>query len=51
VYLCLYVNLKGRDHLGDLGADGRTVLTVKLHLKETECEVVDWINLILVRVQ
>jgi hypothetical protein len=35
-------NLKGRDHLGDLGIDGDII---KTDLGEVECEDMDWINL------
>jgi hypothetical protein len=32
-------NLKGRDHLEDLGVDGRMIL------KKTGCKVIDWMHL------
>jgi hypothetical protein len=35
-----FKNLKGIDHLGDLGIDGRIICT-KMDLKERECEGVE----------
>jgi hypothetical protein len=34
---------KGRDHLEDLGINGKIILEVEL--RDIECEVVDWICL------
>jgi hypothetical protein len=42
-----WVELKGRDHLGILGVDGRIIL--KWILIKTRCDYVDWINLVYAR--
>jgi hypothetical protein len=36
-------NLKGRDHLGDLGVDGRIPVMLKMDIREVRCENVDGI--------
>jgi hypothetical protein len=42
-------NLKGRDHLGHPGTDGRIIIT--MYLRETASEDVNWIELTQDRVQ
>jgi hypothetical protein len=42
--------IKGRDHLDDLGVDGRITLN-KMYLREIGCEHVDWINVAQDKVQ
>ena len=42
----LYQNLRGRDHLEDLGVEGRTSRpSMKMALKETEARGVAWFDL------
>jgi hypothetical protein len=37
-------NLKGRDHLEDIGVDGRWEDNIRMYLREIGWEGVDWIH-------
>jgi hypothetical protein len=43
-YKILVENLKGREHLGDLGADGR-IYSIRMDLQEIGWDSVDWTRL------